>query len=479
MIENDISHTFTDTVRKKFIELGFPKATSGQLSKIILPFKVDPIEKKVFARCDNFFYLEQIVKPYHEEIHDIVKKCWGESFVFEIDNSASEPLQSTPSEPTSIERVINQQIVQKSTAIESRHHEQKNDLKSPAFKESKYDFGNFIAIEKNLDALNACQYVVKNFQHGFTKPIILYGETGTGKTHLLHAIENAFTSQNKHIKILHICIHDFINEIIHKGIRLGAMDDIRKKYNSCDVLLVDDIQSLEKKTVCQTEFLHIMANLLQKNKQLVMTTNKHPKDYKNIDQRLKSRFLQSAIIQTSVPETSARFQIIKQKIKNLNISLSDDSIALLANTLECNVHEIEGALNEIAFKTKVFNNKLTKTHIATIIDNRRPQQQNCNVPIRKISLSELNEMICQYFGLDLTELTGRQRQKKVVSARHLAIYFAKTYLELSSTVIANHFGRKHHKIVSYAVKKITSDSHVHVEMKEHLKYLQHHLESKR
>lgn len=506
MIENDVSHTFTDTVRKKFIELGFPKATSGQLSKIILPFKVDPIEKKVFARCDNFFYLEQIVKPYQEEIHDIVKKCWGENFVFEIDNSAldgQEPelvnessiktnmTTQNENDIKNVQTLASVQVdIQKNSNLSVKHNTVKKHFDNPVITKpdvsikfsdtneiSQYTFENFIAVEKNIDALNACQYVVQNSSKTFSKPIFLYGETGIGKTHLLHALGNEFFTKNKQIKVLYVCIHDFVNEIIHKGIRLGKMEEIRKKYNSCDVLLIDDVQSLEKKAVCQTEFFHIVTHLLQKNKQLVMASNKHPKDFKNIDPRLKSRFFQGAIIQMHLPEKLDRIQILKQKANNLRLSLSDNTISVMADLLKTNVHEIEGVLNDIAFKTNALKNSINESNIIKIIHDRLPKTTEIS-NTKRIDLIDLQKIVCQHFGISLQEMKGKQRYKNIALARHLAIYLAKTYLNLSSTVIATAFARAHHKVVSYSVKKISAFKTINEDAQQHLTILMTHIESR-
>lgn len=471
MIEKDISHTFTDSVRKKFIELGFPMATSGQLSKIILPFKVDPIEKKVFSRCDNFFYLEQIIKPYQEEIHDIVKKCWGESFVFEIDNNI-EIKVSRNAESSTNDYEKNSQAqsapVLKATKTESENF----DLESQI---PKFCFKNFIVGECNKEAVNSCQYILKNSGR-FCEPIFIYGQTGIGKTHLLHAIGNEMFKKNSHAKIMYVTIHDFINDVIQKGIRQGKMEEIRRKYKLCDILLVDDIQVLEKKTVCQIEFFHILNTIIQRKKQIIITSNKPPKELKNIDGRLKSRFFQGSIIEIDLPKYSDRVAIIKEKSKILNLNFELDTIEFLASHLKTNIREIEGALNEISFHSNAFKTSInSKECIVNTIQKRVPEISI--VHAKKQDLIHLQKTVCHYFDIELSALKGNGRQRNIIVPRHLAIYMAKEVLNFDTYSIVQAFERKHHKIVSYSIKKISELLKTNSEILTHFEILQKKLKS--
>lgn len=453
MHENDISYTFTDTVRKKFIELGFPKATSGQLSKIILPFKVDQVEKKVVARCDNFFYLEQIIKPYQEEIHDIVKKCWGDNFIFEIDNNNEIIDNINPIE------VSQPKSNPENKSVEQELHEEETQI-------SKYTFKNFICGESNVDALNACQYITKNAGK-FAEPLFIYGQTGVGKTHLLHAIGHELFSKNKNIRIIYVSIHDFINEVIHKGIRLGKMEDVRKKYKLCDVLLVDDMQSLEKKKVCQAEFFHIINAVLQRKKQIILTSNTAPKDFKYIDTRLKSRFLQGVILEINLPTKDDRIAIIQGKLHNIRLNISKEMVDFIASNLKTNVREIEGALNDILFKSVALkNSSKAKENIVHVLKQRLPDVSTLQA--KKQNLKFLQKIVCQYFDIEISVLKSTARNKNLTLARHIAIYIAKERLQFKTCEIATAFERKHHKLVSYAVRKVNTLLNTNNEIKQHI-----------
>jgi len=466
MLDKDIAHTFTTSIKRKFMELGFPSSTSGHLSKIISPFKIDAVNKTIHSRCENFFYLEQIINPYRDEIHNIVKQCWGDSFVFEIDNKLNFPLvtdkviPSTPNMPTQTQ---SDEIVKKNPVSVAVHNStSKFAIQFP------FTFEAFVPCKSNINALKACHYLLKqNLEQHI--PLCIYGSTGTGKTHLLQASGNAFLQSNPKLNVMYLSVHEFINEVIHQGIRQGKIEEIRNRYKFCDLLLVDDLDVLEKKNSCQIEFFQIISHVIQNKKQIIITANKPPKDILNISSRIIGRVSQGVLVELKKPLINDRIKILQNVSKERNLNISTAQIELIASALSPNIREIFGVLNDFEFqKTFSITQKEQGEQIAQIISNRGQSFENT----KTTTIDHLQKTICSYFNITLSDIKSKKRSHNISLARHVAIYIAKEILKFKSSEIAYEFERKHQKIISYSIKKITKLLEHSIEIQAHLNSIQ-------
>ncbi len=458
MLEKDIPNTFALSVKKRFMELGFPLSTSAELSELILPVKIDTTEKKVLSRCDNFFYLEQIIKPYQEEIQSITQDCWGHEFVFQLDSNLKNNALSE-NKPQNIEPII----------LPKQQPIKKPDLPDTQKNSNVFSFKNYIQYHSNDSAIKACEYIISKQGKQFS-PLLIFSKTGLGKTHLLHATGQKYQEINPNSRIGYISSADFVNEVIHKGIRLGKMEEIRNRYKQCDLLLVDDFDILEKKPACQNEFLNILNSILHKKKPVIICANKPPKEFQHISNRLKSRLLQGILIEIKAPTYADRIKILEINSKIQKIALSNFQIECIANAVQDNVRELNGLLNDIAFQSSLNTNQNTlHDNFADTVSNRI----QLNHKAKQQNFLRLQKKVCEYFNIELQDLQSHKRTQEIALARHLFIYVTKHYLNYKTSEIIKFFGRKHPKIVSYSSKKIGLLSQKNIEVKAHLEHLKH------
>ncbi|MEN9528978.1 MAG: hypothetical protein RI932_851 [Pseudomonadota bacterium] len=307
-------------------------------------------------------------------------------------------------------------------------------------------FANFVRGQSNLIAYSACESIAKN-PGNLTNPVFIYGATGLGKTHLLHSVGNEILKQNPTWNIKYVTSVDYMNELI-QAIRFYKQEAFRNKYNHVDVLLVDDIQFLESKDSTQLEFFHTFNDLFQKRKQIVITSDKYPKDIPNIEERLKSRFLQGLIADIEPPGFEDRVAIIETKAKALNLKLTRDVILHIATHVKSNVREIQGILNNLAMTQSMTGApptiESTNSHLRRMI----------RIPTQSLDLNAIQKAVAAHFGIKLTELLAQDRSQRLVIPRHIAMYLSRELLGSATTEIAEAFGRKNHTTVMHAVEKV-------------------------
>lgn len=444
MLDKEINKFFSEQLRARFIELGLSKNISSKVTKLVSNAVV--LENKVISTCHDPFYLDQVITPQKHEIDQIVKACWGEGFSFEI--------QSIPMEK---ENIINDQETNRIGALyveAETERSDKNEVSSAHQQEcraleSDFKFSTFIPCESNLAAYSACEAVAKS-PGSLSNPLFIYGSTGLGKTHLLHSVGNEILRSKPDAVVLYITSNDFVNDVIHRGIKSGRMEEVRKKYHSCDILLVDDIQFLENKDACQIEFFHIFNGLYQKKKQLVFTSDKFPKDIPNIEERLKSRFLQGLLVDIEPPFFEDRVAIIEVKSSHIGLKISRDVSFLIAKHAKTNVREIEGVLKDLLVSKKITGLDPTIDSVSSILKRRFPNQAYKN----NLDMSEIQREVCNHFEIKMADLMGQNRQKKFVLARHVAMFLAKEVLNLNILQISDSFGKKDHTTALHAISKI-------------------------
>ncbi|MEN9824649.1 MAG: hypothetical protein RI953_394 [Pseudomonadota bacterium] len=307
-------------------------------------------------------------------------------------------------------------------------------------------FTTFVRGQSNLIAYSACESIAKN-PGNLTNPVFIYGATGLGKTHLLHSVGNEILRQHPGWNIKYVTSLDYMNELI-QSIRFYKQEEFRMRYNHVDVLLVDDIQFLESKDSTQLEFFHTFNDLFQKNKQIVITSDKYPKDIPNIEERLKSRFLQGLIADIEPPGFEDRVAIIETKAKALSLKLTRDIVLHIATHVKTNVREIQGILNNLAMTQSMTGApptiESTNAHLRRII----------RVPAQSLDLSAIQKAVATHFGIKLTELMSQDRSQRLVIPRHIAMYLSRELLGSATTEIAEAFGKRNHTTVMHAVEKV-------------------------
>ena len=312
----------------------------------------------------------------------------------------------------------------------------------------EYTFENFIIGSTNKFAQAACVAVANNPATNYN-PLFIYGNSGLGKTHLLYATINRLKQNNPNIKIIYTNGEDFTNQMI-SCLANKTMEDFRDKYRTCDVLLIDDIQFIAGKVATQEEFFHTFNALFEDKKQIILTSDRPPRDIKTLEDRLKSRFEWGLIADIEPPDLELRIAIIKKKAEQVNVFIPDDVLTYLGENLRSNIRQIEGAIKKLGalsfLSGKDINMNLAHECISELLGGAEP----VNITVDKIFTA-----VFRKYGISKEDLIGPKRNKEITNARHAAIFLIRDMTEMSYPNISKIFNRDHATIISSCRKADT------------------------
>lgn len=315
----------------------------------------------------------------------------------------------------------------------------------------KYTFENFVVGSGTSLAHAACQSVAK-LPGGHYNPLYLYGGVGLGKTHLLHAVGIEILKKFPHFKIVYVSAERFMNEFIN-SVRNDRMNLFRQKYReSCDMLLVDDVQFLGGKESTQHEFFHTFNIHYDSQRQIILTSDKIPKEIPGLEERLRSRFEWGLIADVQPPDLETRAAILRKKAESDRIPLTNEVAMYIAHEIKSNVRELEGALIRLnAFSA------LTKAPLTIELAREVFKNQFANQPAntkKRTTAEEIQQTVAEYYQIALHELNSPRRVREYAYPRQIAMYLCKKYLHLSFPEIGHKFGGKDHTTVLHACRKI-------------------------
>ena len=305
----------------------------------------------------------------------------------------------------------------------------------------EYTFENFIVGSTNKFAHAACISVANNPATNYN-PLFIYGNSGLGKTHLMCAIINRMKKNNPNVKIIYTKGEDFTNQMI-ACLTNKTMEDFRDKYRKCDVLLIDDIQFIAGKVSTQEEFFHTFNALFEDKKQIILTSDRPPRDIKTLEDRLKSRFEWGLLADIEPPDLELRIAIIKKKAEQVNITLPNDVLTFLGENLRSNIRQIEGAIKKLAALSFISGRSITMEVARDCISELLGGAEPVNVTVDKIFST-----VYRKFGISKEDLTGKKRTKEIASARHLTIFLIRDMTEMSYPNIGKMFARDHATVIS-------------------------------
>lgn len=312
----------------------------------------------------------------------------------------------------------------------------------------KYTFKNYIVGSSNELAFAAANAVINDIGQKYN-PLFIYGGTGLGKTHLLQALGNEIkTKYNNVVKVRYVPSEKFVNDIV-SAIRNKRMDDIKEKYRTVDVLIVDDIQFIAGKERSEEEFFHTFNTLYENNKQIIISSDRPPHDTPILEERLRSRFSGGMIVDISYPDYEMRLAIIKSKLNSKRSSVSDEIAELIANKIQRNVRELEGVLNKLVFYQEVKNMEITPRVIEEIMDKTIRQA------FKNITPNQVVQVVANFFELTEKEIIDHSRRKEVVEPRQIAMFLLKDLLAMSYSDIGYKLGKRDHTTVMHACDKIS------------------------
>ncbi len=311
-------------------------------------------------------------------------------------------------------------------------------------------FQNFVVGDENKFA-HAAALAVANNPAGAYNPFFIYGKSGLGKTHLLCAIANEIKKNNPKATIMLVKGEDFTNELI-SAIQSGEQSQFRNKYRFVDVFLVDDVQFIGGKVSTETEFFHTFEALYEAKKQIIVTSDRPPKEMATLEDRLKTRFESGLIADIQPPEYETRVAIVKKKAVSLQLELSDDIVDYIATKLKNNVRELEGAVKKIkAYSLIFYGQPLTIGMIQNVIQSVIKENINDSVTPKSIV-----EHVSKYYNITKEDIYSDKRRADILSARQIAMYLTREMTDISLSLIGDEFGGKNHSTVLHSIRKVES-----------------------
>lgn len=311
----------------------------------------------------------------------------------------------------------------------------------------KYTFDTFVIGSSNRFAHAAAVAAAEQPAKAYN-PLFIYGPSGLGKTHLLHAIGHYTQSLYSWAKIRYVSSEEFTNDLIN-SIRDDRSAAFQRRFREIDVLLVDDIQFLSGKARTMEEFFHTFNTLHNANKQIVVTSDLPPKQLQDFEQRLRSRFEWGLITDIQPPELETRMAILSKKLSNDGLAVSHEVLEFIANNIETNIRELEGALVRISAFSSMNKSPLTVDLAEIILKDMIDGQHG-----PQITASSIMHQACEYFGVSMADLCGPSRTRNLVQARQVAMYLCRELTDLSLPSIGREFGGRDHTTVMHAEKKI-------------------------
>ena len=315
----------------------------------------------------------------------------------------------------------------------------KNTILNPS-----YTFNSFVVGSSNQFAYTAAKTIAEN-QGVVYNPVFIYGSTGLGKTHLIHAIGNLAQARGK--IVIYATIEQFTNDFTY-NLQNRSMERFREKYRNCDYLLIDDTQFLSNKIQTQEEFFHTFNELHSSGKQIVLTSDKPPKMINGLEDRLKSRFEWGLIADIAIPELETKIAIIRKKCELDGISLNNDIINYIASHMGDNIREIESAIINLNAYASLMRQEITLEFAKNVMREQIKERHE------NITLEDIIQTIAKNLNIKPTEIKSTKRSKNIVEARRIGIYLARTLTPNSMPSLATYFGMKDHTAVSHNIKKI-------------------------
>ena len=403
----------------------------------IRPLQVEMVENKLYIYAPNRFVLDWVKNKYLTTISQLLNKL--------LDNDSlklSLEVGSTLSEENKSE--INQS---KSDIVPSwkttkviNYHNYYSGINH------KHTFDSFVEGKSNQLAVAAAKQVAENPGKAYN-PLFLYGSTGLGKTHLLHAVGNEIMAVKANAKVVYMHSERFVQDMV-KALQNNAIEEFKNYYRSVDALLIDDIQFFANKERSQEEFFHTFNALLEGNQQIILTSDRYPKEIDGVEDRLKSRFGWGLTIAIEPPELETRVAILMKKAEGNKIKLPEEVAFFIAKRLRSNVRELEGALNRVIANANFTGKSITIDFVKDALKDLLALQE------KLITIENIQKTVAEYYKIKVSDLLSKRRSRSVARPRQVAMALAKELTNKSLPEIGDGFGGRDHTTVLHACRKI-------------------------
>lgn len=364
-----------------------------------------------------------------------------------------------PESPAALEEALNQRQVADTVKPMLADASGRRDILSP-----EYTFNTFVVGRYNEFAHAACFNIAENPGTEGYNPLFICGPTGMGKTHLLNAVGNHIRARNPNLRICYLSAERFLNECI-SSIRRGEMEKFRLRYRErCDVLLMDDIYFLGRGEAVQEEFFHTLNDFFEKGRQVVVASDRMPKDIKGLEDRIRTRLEWGLIADIQMPDMETRVAILRYKAEKRNLRIPEDAVAYIARISKRSIRELEGNLNKVKMYSELqgfeINLELAKRVLNTHDDTTT------------ITVEDIQRLVADHFRVRVIDLKSANRSKPLVTARQVAMYLIKKNLDKSLVEIGRQFGGKDHTTVINALKRVESQLQKDSDLKKDIEELQ-------
>ena len=418
----------------------------------IMPLEVTEDYYKVAVK--NNFFKKVIEEKYAKTIEGILSSIVNKELRLIIDTIEENE-----------EKQIIPEIKTEEEAMRPLFRNEKEDDNDESNLNPKYVSENYVMGNSNRFAYAAASQVANNPANTYN-PLFIYGGAGLGKTHLMHAIGNRIKQNNPSMKVLYISSENFTNEIIN-SIYNKNTEAFRKKYRNIDCLIIDDIQFLKGKEQTQVEFFHTFNDLKDSNKQIIISSDKLPREIETLEDRMRSRFEQGLIADIQPPDLETRMAILRQKAFNDNVELPNDVLTLLATSITSNIREIEGAYTKVVAYSSLMNVPITIEIAKRILD-----EMGNVVQVKQITFESIVEAVADHYRIKKDELFNKKRTQSIAYPRQIAMYLCRELADMSYPRIGELFGGRDHTTVIHAYEKISNRCKTDGKLQNELKTLQ-------
>jgi len=385
----------------------------------------------LFIATPHKFFKQWIEDNHIDQIEEAARKELGEEISIDIVvGGEEEPLPPLVTPPQFLEPAADAPVRPRGTY---------------AALNSRYTFDRFVIGTGNQFA-HAASVAVANTPGNSYNPLFIYGGVGLGKTHLLHAIGNEALKRNPRLRVCYIPAEKFTNDLI-TSMRTQRMPEFKDRYRNADVLLVDDVQFIAGKTRTQEEFFHTFNDLYSSRKQIVVTSDKFPKEIPDLEERIQSRFEWGLVADIQAPDIETRVAIVNRKAETENIHLPEDVALYLASMVKSNIRELEGYLIRIGAHASLMNKEIN-------LDLAKSFLAPSNGGGKDISPDSIMNVVSEFYGVKVSNLRSDRKHKLVAAPRQVAMYLMRELTRCSFPDIGHRFGDRDHTTVMYAVKKI-------------------------
>ncbi|RUO76412.1 chromosomal replication initiator protein DnaA [Pseudidiomarina taiwanensis] len=405
---------------------------SGDTLTLYAPnnFVIDWVKDKYLALIND--YLGEAAKTHAVQVPNVVFKVGG------LESAKAETAQTPPPRRGSSARPTGR-----------RQPWDDDDSAAPRFEcniHPEYTFDNFVEGKSNQLAKAAALQVAEN-PGGVYNPLFIYGGTGLGKTHLLHAVGNGIMAHKKDAKVFYMRAERFVQDMVN-AIRNSSISEFKRYYRSVDALLIDDIHFFANKKGSQEEFFHTFNALLEGNQQIIMTSDLYPKEIEGVEDRLRSRFGWGLTIAIEPPELETRVAILIRKAQERGITLPHEVAFFIGKRLRSNVRELEGALNRLAANVNLTGRQITIDFVREALRDLIAAQE------KLVTIDNIQKTVAEYYNIKMSDLLSKRRSRSVARPRQLAMALAKELTNHSLPEIGDAFGGRDHTTVLHACRKI-------------------------